>query len=487
MTELHQKTTHAVLWSTLDVFLRQGVQFVVLVTLARILTPEDFGVIAILALFVGLANILMDGGFSSALIQRQETTHTDESTVFFFNLAMGAVVALLLCAAAPWIATFFRQPALHYLTYAMALNVFVNAFGSIHSTLLTRELDFKTLAKINGVASLFSGILAIILASQGLGVWSLAGQALTASVITVISLWIWHPWRPLWAFRFASLQSFFRFGGYLMLIGIVDTLHRNLYSALIGKHYSVRDVGFYDRAQKTQLLPVNFIMSIIDRVAYPVFSAVAADKEKLARGFRKAQRLVMFVNIPLSIGMIVLAKPIVLTLFGEQWLPSVPILQVLGLVGLMWPLHILNINVLKAQGRSDLFFNIMLIKKAVSISLTVAASFHGIMAIVWAQVVASVFSFAVNAHYSKLFLNYGALRQLRDLFPYLIAAIPAGLGMWLVLVVANVPYYVELILAALTGTLLYLSLSRVFHVDALTEIGELLRKSNRPKLTTYEL
>lgn len=481
MTELNQKTTRAVLWSALDVFMRQGVQFIVMIVLARILTPQDFGLIAILALFVGVANIFIDSGFSSALIQRQETTRTDESTVFFFNIGMGAIVALLLCAAAPWIATVFKQPVLLHLTYSMAFNVFVNAFGSIHTTLLTRELNFKTLAKIGGITSVLSGILAVILAIEGLGMWSLAGQTLAASMISVIFLWIWHPWRPVRAFRFASLRLFFRFGGYLLAIGIVDTLHRNLYSVLIGKYYSMRDVGFYDRAQKTQLLPVNLIMSIIDRVAYPVFSAVASDKEKLARGFRKAQRLVMSVNIPLLIGMIVLAKPIVLTLFGEQWLPTVPVLQVLGLVGLMWPLHVLNINVLKAQGRSDLFFNIMLIKKTVSISLTVAAGFHGVMAIAWAQVAASVFSFAVNAHYSKVFLNYGALRQMRDLLPYLAAAILAGLGMWLVSVLANVSYYIELILAALTGAALYLSACRVFHGDAISEIIVLLRKSNRPK------
>ncbi|MEO8331745.1 MAG: oligosaccharide flippase family protein, partial [Gallionella sp.] len=161
MTTLHQKTTRAAKWSALDVFMRQGVQFVVTIVLARILAPEDFGVIAMLAMFIGVAGVFIDSGFSSALIQRQNTTHTDESTIFYFNLAMGAVAALMLCAAAPWIAAFFKQPVLQYLTYAMAFNLFVNAFGSIHTTLLSKEMNFKTMAKVGVVSSVVAGVVAI--------------------------------------------------------------------------------------------------------------------------------------------------------------------------------------------------------------------------------------------------------------------------------------------------------------------------------------
>jgi teichuronic acid exporter len=483
MSSFQQKITQSVLWSTIDVLMRQGAQFVILIIMARMLTPEDFGVMALLALFVGLANVFVDGGFSSALIQRRNVTHLDESTVFFFNLAMGLLVCSALSVSAPYIALLFDKPILRPLTYALALNVFISAFGAIHTTLLTKELNLKLVAKVGGISSTMAGALGIFLASKGFGVWSLALQTLTATSLSTLLLWTWHSWRPLWKFSFSSLRSFFRFGGYLLLIGIIDTLHTNLYSLLIGKFYQTREVGFYDRAQKTQLLPVNFIMLIINRVAFSTFSAVADDKERLARAFRKAQRLAMFVNIPLSLAMIVLAEPIIMTLFGEQWLPSAPILQVLGIVGMMWPMHVLNLNVLQAQGRSDLFFNIMLVKKTVAITLTVAGSFQGIMALAWAQVAASIFALLVNAYYSKVFLNFGVLRQVLDLLPSLAAAVPAGVVMWLVSHGSYSTYYIEMTVGLLIGGTLYLLLAYLFKAEAFRELSGLLPQRTAPKLS----
>jgi teichuronic acid exporter len=476
MASFEQKITSGVLWSAIDVLLRQGSQFVILIIMARILSPEDFGVMALLALFVGLANVFVDGGFSSALIQRQNITHIDESTVFFFNLGMGLVVSLALCALAPSIALLFDKPILRPLTYVMAVNVFINAFGSIHTTLLTKELNLKLIAKVGGISSALSGGLAIFLALKGFGVWSLAIQTVTTSLLSGLLLWKGHSWRPLWTFSFSSLRSYFRFGGYLLIVSFVDILHTNLYSLLIGKFYHIREVGFYDRAQKTQLLPVNFIMLVINRVAFSTFSSLAEDKEKLSRAFRKAQRLVMFVNIPLSVTMIVLPEPIILTLFGEKWLPSAPILQVLGISALLWPMHILNTNVLMAQGRSDLFFNIMLIKKTVSISLTVLGSFYGIMAIAWAQVAASLFALVVNAYFSKVFLNYGIFRQLRDLFPSLIAGAFTGATVWVALRYSDFVYYLDLAFGILLAGLIYMSIAYLTRLHALSEITGMIRK-----------
>ena len=184
-------------------------QFVITIVLAHILAPEDFGVIAILAIFIGVASIFIDSGFSSALIQRQGTTHADESTVFFFNLGMGTMTAVLLCVAAPWIALFFEQPELQYLSYAMAFSLFVGAFGSIQTTLLSKEMNFKATAKVGLVSSVVAGALAVYMASQGYGVWSLAGHSVASAIVTALLLWLWHPWRPTWIFSFASLRSFF--------------------------------------------------------------------------------------------------------------------------------------------------------------------------------------------------------------------------------------------------------------------------------------
>lgn len=480
MTTLHQKTTSATKWSALDVFMRQGVQFVVSIVLARILVPEDFGVIAMLAMFIGVAGVFIDSGFSSALIQRQNTTHTDESTVFFFNLGMGAVAALLLCAAAPWIATFFKQPVLQYLTYAMAFNLFVNAFGSIHNTLLSKEMNFKTLAKVGVVSSVVAGALAIYMASQGYGVWSLAGHSVVSGIVTVLLLWLWHPWRPAWTFSFASLRSFFRFGGYTMAATLTDVFSTNLYLIMIGKMYSVRDVGFYDRAQRTQQLPITLMMGIINRVAYSAFATVSEDKARLVRGLRQAQAVSMFVNIPILVGVIILAEPLVLTLFGAQWLPCVPILQVLGLGGLIWPLHVLNLNILIAQGRSDLFFKITMFKKVFTISLTVAASFYGVMAIAWSQVVISIFAYFVNTHYTKVLLGYSGWKQLSDLAVNFVAVIPMAVAVYLMIDMMQASPFIKLIVASIMGGVIYLLTCRLLCAELLNECLSMAGVRKRP-------
>jgi teichuronic acid exporter len=469
MTTLHQKTKSAAKWSALDVFMRQCVQFIVSIILARLLVPEDFGVIAMLAIFVSVAGVFIDGGFSSALIQRQNTTLTEESTVFYFNLGMSAVAALLLCAAAPWIVAFFKQPVLQYLTYAMAFNLFVGALGGIHGTLLSKEMNFKTPAKVGVISSVVAGVIAVYMASQGYGVWSLAVNAIVSGIVTVLLLWLWHPWRPAWSFSFAALRSFFGFGGYTMAATLTDVISNNLYLILIGKLYSVRDVGFYDRAQRTQQLPITLMMGIINRVAFSTFSKVADDKARLVRGLRRAQAISMFVNIPVLLGVIILAEPIVVTLFGKQWLPCVPILQVLGFGGLLWPLHVLNLNVLMAQGRSDLFFKITMLKKVFTISMTVAASFYGVMAIAWTQVFVSFCAYFVNTHYTKSLLGYGGLHQLRDLAVNFVVVIPMAIAVYLIMEMLQVSPLIKLIGASVIGVSVYYLTCRLLCEELLNE------------------
>jgi len=469
MTSLVHKTASATKWSALDVFMRQGVQFAVSIVLARILTPEDFGVVAVLTLFIAVAAVFIDGGLSSALVQRQNTTHADESTVFFFNLGMGAVSGLLLCAAAPWIAIFFELPVLRYLSYAMALSLFVGAFGSIHTALLTKEMNFKTTAKVGVVSSVVGGALAIYMASQEYGVWSLVGHTMASGIVTVLLLWIWHPWRPGWRFSVASLRSLFRFGGYEMASTLLDVFATNLYLALIARMYSVRDVGLFNRARNTQLMPVTVMMSIVQRVAYSAFSSVAEDKARLVRGLRQAQAVAMFINMPVMVGVIVLAEPLVLTLFGDQWLPCVPMLQVLGLGGILWPLHILNLNILKAQGHSDVKFRIEVIKKVVAISLTVAASYYGIMAIAWAQVALSAFGYFVNTHYTKVFLGYSGLNQLRDLAMNFVAVIPMAAAVYVMTDIMQTLPFIELVVAGAMGAGIYLLTCRLLCAELLNQ------------------
>jgi O-antigen/teichoic acid export membrane protein len=473
------KLTSAIGWSALELFVRHGLSFVVSIILARILVPADFGLLAMLSVFVAMANLLIDSGFSQALIQRQTSSHTDESTIFFFNLIMGALVALGLCLAAPWIARFYQQPLLDDVTRVMAFNVFLGGCASIHTALLTKELNFKVQAQAGVLATLVAGGLAIYMAASGWGGWSLVAQAVASSLISVAMLWLLHPWRPRRVFSGASLRSHFRFGGFLLLTGVLSNLYVNLSSLLIGKLYSAADVGFYTRGQNLQQVPVGLMTSMVGRIAFPVFSKTADDKARLAAGMRKAQAAVMLINAPAMIGLFVLAEPVVLTLLGPKWAAAVPVLQVLSVGGLLWPLNALNLNVLKAQGHSDLNVRILLVKLTVGLGLLLAASSHGIVVIAWSQAVSAAFAFFVNAYYTRRFLNYGPWAQLRDLFPCFVAGAISGLGMWLVLRFADFPYGVELVLAGGAGALLYLAACHLLRVEALGEARRLMGRQDR--------
>ncbi|WP_262966584.1 lipopolysaccharide biosynthesis protein [Methylobacter psychrophilus] len=508
---MKERIFSATLWSGADIFMRQGLQFFVSIILARLLSPEEFGLLAMLSLFTGIAGLFIDSGFSSALIQRQDITSKDESTVFFFNLGTGLFVALGLCLAAPWIdrffeqpilqdktfvttlnlytvpwlASFFELPVLQSLTYVMAFNLLLGSFASIQGVLLTKVLNFKALMKIGVVASLLSGVLAVALAWKGFGIWSLALQSLASTLITVVLLWLWHPWRPQWVFSLASLRSLFRFGGFMLLSGLLDTLYTRIYSIIIGKLFSAQELGFYTRADNTQQLPVNVLTNVLHRVAFPIFSADAADKVQLARRMRKALRTIMLLNIPAMLGMMVVAEPLVITLIGEKWLPSVPILQVLCLGGVIWPLHVLNLNVLMAQGYSNLFLRIEIVKKVIGIIAIVVASFYGILAIAWSQVVVGVLCFLINAHYTKVFLDYSAWKQTRDLLPYLTVSILMTLVIWPIHIYLTLHPSAELGLMIGAGALFYLLACRLFRLEAFNELWTILILRGKPVQNLY--
>ena len=234
--------SRAVIWSAVDIFFRHGVNFVIIIMLMRALEPEAFGIVAMLGIFTSIASLFIDGGLSQALIQRQNVSHTDESSIFFLNLFMGLLVALVLCFSAPWISTFYKTPILRDITYVMALGLFINAFGSVHISLLTKNLNFKVIAQVGIIVSLLSGLIALMAAYNGLGVWSLVLQTLSTSFLTVIMLWILYPWRPKWVFNFLSIRSFWRFSGYLILSGFLYRIYANVFFMVIGRTYFLQEL-----------------------------------------------------------------------------------------------------------------------------------------------------------------------------------------------------------------------------------------------------
>lgn len=433
MPTLETRAASAAWWSTLEILTRYGVQFLVMVALARLLTPDDFGLIAMLLVFTSIGILLVDSGFGAALIQRQQTTADDETTVFTFTMVVGVITALVLALAAPAIATFFHQPKLADLTRVMAVVLPLGAFASVPDALLTMRLDFKARARAEVIASLCSGAVAVVLALRGWGVWSLAWQSIVSIGVRGLLLWLYSGWRPRGRYRRASFRSLFGFGGYMLLTGLLNAAAVRLQSLLIGRLFDARTLGFYTLAQNTQQAPASLIDGILKRVGLPVFSTIAQDRARLRSALRGSLRMAMFLFVPCMVGMALVAKPLIAMIYGQRWIPAAPILSILSLSTALWPIHVLNLAAIGALGRSDLLLRVEVPKQLIGIVLIVAIAHWGPVAIAWAVFASGLFGAAINAYYSKKLLGYGLFEQLLDQgATFALSLTAAGAG-WVIL------------------------------------------------------
>lgn len=476
---LRKKARSAIIWSGLDLFVRQGMGFVITVILARLLVPEDFGTIALLSLFLGIASLFVNAGFSAALIQKQDTTHIDESTVFWFNIGAALAMTLGLAAISPWIADFFALPILMPLTMMMACNIFISALGSIHGTLLSKRLDFKTPLKIGVISTIISGGFGVYMAWADYGVWALAAQALVSTVIGTALLWHFSTWRPLFVFSRHSFKRLFGFSGWVFGSAMLDTLYQRGYTLLIGKFYGTHDLGIYNCADNTQQMPANILTGVLSRVAFPLFSSVNQDKERLRRGVRMSVRSMMMIMVPSMMGLGVLAEPFIREVFGARWLPAAPILQVLCAVGMLFPLQVINLNVLQAQGHANLFFRLEVIKKSSGTVLLIIGSFFGVMGIAWSRVIQSIVALLINSHYTHKFLGYGMREQIKDCLPsFLLSAMMAGVvamaDTWI-----EIGGVLELLLLITLGAAFYLACNMLLGIGAFKEAVGFVRGEAR--------
>jgi teichuronic acid exporter len=433
MNILGNRAANATWWSTLEILARYGVQFFVMVLLARLLTPQDFGLIAMLLVFTSIGAVLVDSGFGTALIQRQTPSADDETTVFIFTTGVSIAIAAILMLTAPAIASFFGQPKLVALTRVMALSLPLGAFAAVPDALLTMRLDFKARARAEVIASLCSGVVAIALAWQEFGVWSLAWQGLVAIGIRGLLLWVYSGWRPRGHFRSESFRSLFGFGGYMLLSGLLNTTGMRLQSLVIGKLFDSRALGYYTLAQNTQSAPVTFIGSVLNRVGLPVFSSVAHDRDKLLEALRMSLRMTMFLFVPCMLGIALVAKPLVELLYGARWASAAPILSILAASATLYPVHVLNLATISAQGRSDLFFRLEVIKQLAVIGLILVSSPGGPIAIAWGIFASGIVGAIVNTHYSKKLLGYGVMAQMTDQGATFVLSLPAACAGWAIL------------------------------------------------------
>ncbi len=466
---LKARTTAGLFWSFFQTIGQQVVRFLISIFLARLLLPAEFGLMGMLTLFITLGEIFISSGFGKALIQKKDATHEDVCTMFYFNIFVGFLCALLLFLTAPWIGRFYRAPLLVPLARVMSLGFVVNAFGLVQSTLLTKEVEFKLQLKVNLGATLFFGGIGILMAWRGFGVWSLAVQALGTDALMCLLFWICHDWRPTAVFSFNSLKDMFGFGSKLLISRIINTVFTNIYLIVIGRLFSATELAFYWRATQLEQLPATNIGQASERVLFPVFASLQDDAARLKRAFQKAVRGMAILNFPIMLGLAVTAKPLVLTILTEKWAPCIPMLRWLCVVGALYPLQVINLSALSAQGRSDLFLRLEIIKNAI-ILVAIAATFHfGVLAMIQGQIICSFICYYLNCFYSGRFFAYPFGQQLYDVLPYLGASLFMGAVVYLVQWLPLAGNLAMLTAQVVTGTGVYLAVCRILRLHAFQE------------------
>jgi O-antigen/teichoic acid export membrane protein len=479
-TSLKSIATKGIFWSAVDKFAVQIGQFVVSVVLARILLPEDFGLIGMLAIFIALSQTFIESGLGLALIQRQERSDIDFSTLFVFNLAVSGFFYLALFFSAPFISSFFGQPRLTDLTRILGLTLFLNAFAIVQRTKLTIGIDFKSIAKSNVIGMIAGGLCGIIAALNGYGVWSLVIQMLIGSFASSVSLWFLSNWFPSIAFSKKSFKSLFGYGSKLLAAGLYAQLLNNVYNICLGKFYSTASLGYYTRAKSFADISAGTVVSILQQATFPILTKVQNDKEKLVSIYSRMIRMSAFLIIPLMTLIALLAKPIVILLLTEKWISLIPLLQWMVFARIFLPMSAINMNLLNAIGRSDLYLKVDLSKLPLTVIAMLITIPLGVKAIIIGHVVTSAISFIINTYLPGKYYGYGAVNQLKDMLPVFVATIGMAISVFAVSCFID-NLILQLLLGATLGLVTYLLICWLLKLEELKEIWELfLNLKKRP-------
>jgi teichuronic acid exporter len=438
-------------WSFIDNVASQGSNFIIGIVLARLLFPRDFGLIGMITIFIAISQSFIDSGFSQALIRKKDCSQADYSTVFFFNLVVGILFYLLLFFSAGAISLFLKEPQLKLIVQVLGINLIINSLTIIQLTQLTKRIDFKLQTRISVLAAIGSGAVSIFMAFKGFGVWSLVAKSVGQYALKSFFLWLWNGWKPSWLFDRKSFREMYAFGSKLLISGLIDTTFKNIYYLVIGKYFSAVELGYYTRADQFQSLPSQNLTGVIQRVSYPVLTSIQNDVEKLKSVYRKLLKSSMLISFVLMIGLAAIAKPLVLTLIGSKWLPSVIYLQLLCFVGMLYPLHALNLNMLNVQGRSDLFLRLEIIKKMIFIPMIVIGVIWGIKIMILGMLAASIFAYFLNSYWSGKMISYSSLEQLQDIMPSFLLALTMGIVAYSVGEILNTAHWLTLIIQITVG------------------------------------
>lgn len=450
---LKQKTVKGVAWTTADTILRYGVTFIVGIVLARLLSPDEYGLIGILTVYIAVFEIIIDGGFSYALIRKKNAQEVDYSTVFYANMFVSILMAAVIYFSAGIVADFFERQELVPLTQVMSVIVVINALSLVPKARLSKNIDFKTQTIASVVAAIVSGLLGIGMAYKGYGVWSLVGQQISGAAITTLYLIVATKWIPILRFSWKSFKEMWSFGWKLLLSGIFNTISGQLHSIVIGKCFSPATLGHYTRAFQFGSLFSGNLTSVIQRVTFPVLSAIQDDPVYLKEAYKRVIKVTVLPTFILMMCLAACAQPFIVVLIGEKWLEASYYLQILCFSMMLFPLHALNLNAIQVMGRSDLTLRINIIKNLLMAIPIVIGIMTNIYWMLVADVVRNIICYYLNAYYSKPLLNYPISEQIKDIVPHILISIVIAIPIYFVSFIPLSPILL-LLIQVLMGTVI---------------------------------
>lgn len=475
---LKNKTVKGLGWSLLDNAARYGMQFVIGIVLARLLSPDDYGLLGLTGIFTVVCTALVNGGFTTALIRKKDATDDDFNTAFICNFGMSLLLYAVVFVCAPLIAEFFGRDELVALVRVSSLGLIIGALGMVQQTRLTKRIDFKTQTKITLVSTSISGVVGIIMAVMGFGVWALVAQQLMSHVLCTLQLYIYNRWQPHLRFSFESFHNLFGFGWKMMVSAFLEAVWKELYQVVVGKFYNPATLGQYTRAQHYSRLFSQNLTTVIQRVTYPVLSSIQDEPERMVSAYRRIIRTSMFITAVTLFFLGAVSEPLIYCMIGPKWHEASTYLPLICLSSTLYPLHAINLNMLQVQGRSDLFLGLEIIKKIIGLAPLFVGAFIGIMPMLWVNIGVGVIAYFLNSYYSGRLLGYSSWMQLCDVAPSYALAMAIALSVWF-LKYLPLNYWLVLPLQIAIGVMVFFTLSKLFKLNEYKEIMDILR--NRKK------
>lgn len=446
---IKHKTINGILWSGIDSFASSGITFIVGIVLARLLSPSQFGTIGLATVFIAIMNSIVDCGFSSAIIRKQNIKDVDYNTAFYTNLVISIFLFICTFLLAPYIGLFFNNPELSSVIRALCSILVINAFALVQRSKLTKEVNFKIQTIISISASIVSGCIGIILAASGYGVWSLVGQQISRQTINTFLLWIFNKWRPQLQFSITSFKELFNFGSKLLVSGIIDNICNELATIVIGKVNSPATLGQYSRAKSFSSIFSSNLTSVIQRVTYPVLSKLQDNEEQLVTYYRKICRVLMYISCVFMFTLAASAKEVILALIGPHWHDAILYLQLICFIDLLFPMRAININILNVKGYSNYVLKLSIIKRCIEV-IPICLGFINIKYLLYGFIITGVIGYLLNAYYASKVIEYSIKEQISDMIPSIGYSIAIGCAVLLVNIL-DLNIYVSLILKISIG------------------------------------